>query len=140
MKSISIMAAVCVIAVMLFGCALFSGTKVASRNASPTIPSAEGTVKINKTTNGNTSIDVLVKHLAKPDKLTPPASTYVVWVRGSKEAAPQNVGALVVDKNLSGELQTTTPLSSFDLFITAEESIQVQQPSGQQLLWTSYNR
>jgi hypothetical protein len=140
MKSISVMAAAAVLSVMLFGCAMMGGSKHATLNASSTIPAAQGTVKLDKTKNGNTSIDVLVKHLAEPQKLTPPANAYVVWVSGSKDAAPQNVGALAVDKDLSGELQTTTPLSSFDLFITAEQSGQVQQPVGEKLLWTSYNR
>jgi hypothetical protein len=140
MKSISTMAAAAMIAVILFGCAMMSSSKQPRLSVSPTIPAAEGTAKIEKAENGNTSIVVVVRHLAEPGKLTPPANAYVVWVRGGKDAAPQNVGALAVDKNLSGELRTTTPLATFDLFITAEESGQAQQPTGKQLLWTSYNR
>ena len=140
MKSISIVAAAAVGAFMLSGCAMFGGSKHARLNTSPTIPAAQGIVNLEKAKNNNTSIDLVVKHLAEPRKLTPPANVYVVWVRGSKDAAPQNVGALTVNKNLTGELKTTTPLAAFDLFITAEESGQVQKSSGQQLLWTSYNR
>ncbi|HEX7572249.1 MAG TPA: hypothetical protein VF514_04090, partial [Bacteroidota bacterium] len=65
---------------------------------------------------------------------------YVVWTRANKDAPAQSIGALVVDKDLNGKLVTETALHSFDLFITAEDSGQVQQPSGQPLLWMSYSR
>jgi hypothetical protein len=116
-----------------------AGSSTLKLSVSPTIPAAEGTIKIKKMSDGNTSVYVLVKHMAAPEKLTPPAVTYVVWIRANKDAEPQNVGMLSVDKNLNGELETTTPLNSFDLMITGEISGQVQKPSGQPLLWTSFS-
>ena len=107
---------------------------------SPTMPAAEGNVAFSATRNNNTRIRLRVKHLAYPEKLTPPASIYVVWIRATKDAQAQNIGALVINKNLVGELDTETPLHSFELFITAEASGQVQSPAGQFLLWTSYSR
>ncbi|MBI3549272.1 MAG: hypothetical protein HY078_09550 [Elusimicrobia bacterium] len=109
-------------------------------STSPLIPAAEAKVKFERTRNDNTEINLRVKHLAEPEKLTPPAHTYVAWMRSSKDAAPQNIGALVVDKNLTGELQSLTPMHSFELFVTAEASGQVQQPTGKPLLWTNYNQ
>ena len=50
------------------------------------------------------------------------------------------MGALVVNKNLDGKLVFITPLHTFELFITAEASGQIQQPFGEPLLWISYNR
>lgn len=123
---------------LLSGCALLGGGGSAM-NASPAIPAVEGHAKFGRAPNGNTSVDVTVKHLADPEKLTPPANTYVVWLRPNKDAAPQNIGALTVDKKLNGELNTVTALRTFDLFITAEASGQVQAPTGQPLLWTSHN-
>ncbi|NNN06362.1 MAG: hypothetical protein HKL90_10720 [Elusimicrobia bacterium] len=120
------------------GCALLGGAGP-RMNASPTVPAAEGRVKFGGASNGNTSIDLTVKHLADPARLTPPANNYVVWVRASKNAAAQNIGALSVDKNLTGTLNTVTALRTFDLFITAEGSGQVQLPTGQPLLWTSHS-
>ena len=121
------------------GCATFSQS---GRNlsAGPNLPAAEGTVWFNATRNDNVDINVRVKHLAHPEKLTPPSSTYVIWTRRNKDAAPQNIGELVVDSDLTGVLRTETPLHSFDLFITAEASGQVQKPAGEPLLWTSYSR
>jgi hypothetical protein len=107
---------------------------------SSALPSVEGRAKFSVTVNDNTAIELTVKHLPRPERLSPPASNYVVWTRATKEAPAQSVGALVVDKNLNGKLVTETALHSFDLFITAEDSGQVQQPSGQPLLWMSYSR
>lgn len=103
-------------------------------------PAAEGELKAGATKNDNTSIDLKVKHLAHPEKLQKPGSNYVVWTQRDDKAPPQNIGALQVDKNLTGTLNTETPLHKFDLFITAEPSGQVAQPSGDKQLWTSFSR
>ncbi len=120
------------------GCALFGGRVELS--TSSTMPAAEGSVRFSTTKNDNTSIVLKVKHLAHPYKLTPPASSYVVWTKANKDAAPQSIGALKVDSDLSGSLFAETPLHSFSLFITAEGSSQVQQPTGASLLWTEFSR
>ena len=104
-------------------------------NTSPDIPAAQAKVKFGKTDNGNTTIDLVVKHLAEPEKLLPRASTYVVWVSEDRDAAPTNVGALMVDRNRKGTLRTLTPLHTFKLFVTAEASGQAQQPTGTRLIW-----
>lgn len=124
---------------LLSGCALMGGGRGPRMNASPAVPAAQGHAKFGKAPNGNTSIDLTVKHLADPQNLTPPAASYVVWLRASKDAAAQNIGALTVDKNLVGTLKTVTALRAFDLFVTAEGSGQVQWPTGQPLLWTSHS-
>jgi hypothetical protein len=134
--------AVLAITLAMSGCTMLGiGKKGESRLlTSPALPSVEGRVKFSVTKNDNTSIELTVKHLPRPERLTPPASNYVVWLRATKEAPAQSIGALVVDKDLNGKLVTETALHSFDLFITAEDSGQVQQPSGQPLLWMSYSR
>lgn len=124
---------------ILSGCALLGGGAGSRMNASPAVPAAEGHAKFGKAPNDNTSIDLTVKHLADPQKLTPPANNYVAWLRASKDAPAQNIGALTVDKNLVGRLTTVTALRTFDLFVTAEASGQIQQPTGQPLLWISHN-
>jgi hypothetical protein len=124
------------------GCAMMgigSGDDQRSLTASPTIPAAEGKVTFGKTKNDNVAVDLTVKHLANPEKLSPPAANYVVWLQPNNSATPQNIGALKVDKDLTGTLQTQTAMHSFDLFITAEGSGQVLAPAGKRLLWTSYS-
>jgi hypothetical protein len=109
-------------------------------STSPTLPAAQGSVRYSVTKNNNTRIALRVRHLAHPEKLTPPTDGYVVWTRETKDAPPQNIGALIVDKNLNGSLDAETPLHSFELFITAESSSQVKLPLGPPLLWTDYSR
>jgi hypothetical protein len=107
--------------------------------SSSQIPAAEGKVKLHQTSNGNTEITLSVKHLAPPTRIEPTSSVFVVWVRGLEPGAqPQNLGALRVNKNLSGKLQTTTSLRAFDLFITPEGVSTVTAPTGAQLLPLHY--
>ncbi len=42
-----------------------------------------------------------------------------------------------ISKNLDGELETTTPFRSFELFITAEPSSAVTAPKGERMLWAT---
>ncbi len=136
-------AAVLAVSMVMSGCAMLglgSGNQHAILSSTPLLPGAEGDIKYTVSKNDNTRITLKVKHLAPPEELTPPASHYVVWTRDEKNSPAQNIGALVVDKNLDGELDAVTPWHSFELFITAEGSGQVQQPSGQPLLWTNYSR
>lgn len=90
---------------------------------------AQGQVTAKAGPNNNTQLEVRVKHLASPQKVMPGATVYVVWVRGTNESdRPQNVGALRLDSDLQGSLDTTTPLRSFDLLITAESGPTVVEP------------
>ncbi len=106
---------------------------------SPDVPAAQGKVKYDKSDNGNISIQLEVRYLAEPQKLQPTASVYVVWVSADKDSPAQNIGALIVDNQRKGILKSTTPLQSFELFVTAETNGQIQAPTGQRLLWTDHN-
>ncbi|HYM79811.1 MAG TPA: hypothetical protein VEY91_00195 [Candidatus Limnocylindria bacterium] len=106
--------------------------------SSPDIPAAQSTVKVSTTDNGNTKIDLVVEHLASPERVSPGATVYIVWVRGNAaDAQPQNLGALKVDNNLKGNLSAMTPLRAFDLYITAEPSQAGTVPTGKTLLNTT---
>jgi hypothetical protein len=106
--------------------------------SSPDIPGAQSTAKVSTTDNGNTQIDLIVEHLASPERVDPGATIYVVWVRGNTaEAQSQNLGALKVDDNEKGSISATTPLRSFDLYITAEASQLSTAPKGKTLLYTT---
>lgn len=101
--------------------------------ASPQTPAAEGKVAAQPAANGNTKLTVEVKHLAYPEKVAPGAKVYVVWVQ-PQGAAPQNVGALQVDRDLVGHLETVTAYPSFEVFVTAEESPGATMPRGPRVL------
>jgi hypothetical protein len=122
----------------LVGCG--SSTQHIRMASSPDIPAAQGTLQARETGNGNTALEVDVRHLAPPERVTPGATTYVVWVRNDANNEVQNVGALRVDANLDGSLKTTTPLRSFHVFITAETVPTATVPRGQELLLANVSR
>lgn len=105
------------------------------------IPAASGTVETKTGLNGNMRLKVMVKHLALPSILRPGATTYVVWAKlGAYDAPPQNLGALRVNDDLSGSLETVTPFSVFSIFISPEASPLVQLPTAEPLMMTLINR
>jgi hypothetical protein len=107
--------------------------------SSSEIPAAQGKVHLRTTKNGNVEIKLSVKHLATPAHITPGATVFVVWARGLAPGADaQNLGALVVDKNLNGKITSVTAMPSFDLFITCEQSQTATFPATPELLPVHY--
>ena len=85
----------------------------------------------------NRTVEVRVKNLAPPDQITPGAMTYVVWFVPSEPNAPaQNMGALMLDPDLSGTLIAQTSFVDFNVIVTAESAANVLQPTGKQVLQT----
>ena len=100
------------------------------------LPSTQGQIETADAGNGNVRVHVSLKHMAPPQKVTAGATTYVVWVQPlAADGAPQNLGAIQPDGEELGSLDTTTPLKSFDVFITAEPSSTAQAPTGEKMLW-----
>lgn len=115
-----------------------SSTELAT---SARVPAAQGQLKITDAGNNNTGIELRVQHLATPSKVNSGATTFMVWAKPSAETSRVHpLGALTVNKDLSAELNATTPLKNFELFITAESSSQVQDPEGERLLWATVSQ
>jgi hypothetical protein len=91
-------------------------------------PAAEGKVTTSADPNGNTQVKVEVKHLATPQKLTPPRQSYLVWVQ-ARGKSPELLGVLRVNDKLEGSLKATTPYKVFDIFVTAEDTLHPEGPS-----------
>jgi hypothetical protein len=127
-----------VLSIVLTGCFLSRGQAVRMSTSSE-IPAAEGTAKASTTDNGNTILKVEVRHLARPEKVATGATTYVVWAKDD-QGSPQNLGALRVDENLKGTLETVTPLESFHVFITAEPSGTMAEPTSDHLFTATIPR
>ena len=98
------------------------------------IPAAQGAIKMREGKNDNKQLVVQVEHLAPPAKIADGATTYVVWAQPEGVKQPQNIGALKVDNKLKGSLTTVLPYDSFKVFITAEPTPSVTEPSGKTLL------
>jgi hypothetical protein len=104
--------------------------------ASGRTPAAEGTVSTEKGDNGNTVAHVRVKHLAPPARLASDATTYVVWVKAGHDPI-QNMGALTVDADLTGEIEFTTPHQIFRVTITPESTPTTTQPMNRPVFSTN---
>lgn len=99
----------------------------------PMAPAAGGEITTEEGPNGNLEMRITVEHLAAPEKIEPGAKVYVVWIEKAG-ATPQNVGALKVGEDRSGELDTLTPHHRFTLAITAEEEPTAAFPKGPRVL------
>ena len=130
--------AVALAALMLVGCASSSQVRL---QGGAQAPAAEGAVKLSTGPNANTRLEISVHHLAPPERVTSGATVYVVWARPFQQgAAPQNLGALQVNDQLDGVLDSVTPLRNFELMVTAEQAATVLQPSGPPILSAPINR
>ena len=128
-KSVLAIASACVLTVGLSGCGMFgSSDSKQPMQASQDNRAGQGTVDAKVGDNGNTDVEVRVKHLADASKVEADASVYVVWLK-PRNAAIQNIGALEVDSDLVGQLNTTTPHRAFTLSVTPEPSARMSRPS-----------
>lgn len=110
---------------MAMGCATeekLQGTAMA--------PAAKGTVTADRGSGGNTDLEVEVKHLAQPEKVSAGATDYVVWIQPEGAQSFQNVGVLEIDDDLEGEYETTIPYEKFRVVVTPEPARTGTRPTG----------
>jgi hypothetical protein len=96
-------------------------------------PAAEGKIITDTDRNGNTGVEIQVKHLATPESLKPAKQAYLVWVQ-PRGKDPELLGALRVNEGLEGSLKAATPHKDFEVFITAEDSMKPDMPSSTVIL------
>lgn len=96
-------------------------------------PAAQGVATLKHDKNGNLTVDLKVKHLASPQNLTPPKSTYLVWIQPTNGEV-HKLGELRVNDKLEGEFKAPVPTANFQIFVTAEDGPTVTQPSGTEVL------
>ncbi len=125
------------IALLLIGCAT---TYHFNRGAE--VPAADGSARVFVGANGNTRIAIAVQHLAPPDRVGAGANSYVAWseVGAGDTLQRQNLGALHIDKDLSGKLQTVSAMTDFTLFITPEPAPTTPTPTGKEVLFVHISR
>jgi hypothetical protein len=96
-------------------------------------PAAEGKVITSTDRNGNTEVEIQVKHMATPQSLTPAHQAYMVWVQ-PRGKEPELLGALRVNSDLGGSLKSSTTYKDFDVLITAEDDAKPATPSSTVIL------
>lgn len=109
------------------------GTSTWTLNSASVATAATGEIKVAAGKDGNHEIKVEVKHMAPPETAFEGTSTYVVWLK--PDGAPaRNIGVLHPDKDRKAKLEATTPYTSFEVLVTAENVPNVTQPSGNMVL------
>lgn len=99
---------------------------------SEVLPAAEAQVKVGKNENRNYEIELDVKNMARPDRLTPARKNYVAWME-TKNHGVVNLGNIRINDN-KASLKTVTPYVPVRIFITAENGVNAMQPSTQVVL------
>lgn len=108
--------------------------------AAAIVPSASGEVNTSTDHNGNTKLVMKVKHLAKPGRLTPPKTAYVIWIK-APDADATNEGQLTVNDKLDATFTSVTPLRNFELIVTAEDDARnAKAPGGLEVLRATIQR
>ncbi len=108
---------------------------------STVVPAAEGKVKIKKDGNDNYKIELYVDHLADPKRLTPSKDYYVVWAQTDNDVV-KNLGQLksstgFLSSTRKASLETVTAFKPNDIFITAEDQVDIPHPMGMVVLNTN---
>ena len=112
----------------------FSSSKEYHMKGGDSVPAASGTVKAQANSeNGNTKLDIKVQNLARPSSLNPSENVYIVWIR-SNDGNTEKKGAIGLNKNLDGQLKVVTVSKNFDVVITGEQSPNVTEPTGPEVL------
>jgi hypothetical protein len=113
------------------------GPERVALEVTPGQPAAQGTVTIGAEKDGNRTVEVRVQHLSPPERATPGARTYVVWLVPRSGGAPQNMGVLSLGEDLGGSLTTTTSYRDFDILVTAEQDPGTTNPSARNVMHAS---
>lgn len=98
---------------------------------SSVVPSAEAEVKVKKDNNDNYQIELDVKHLNSPDRLSPPKKMYVVWMETS--SGTRNLGQLKSSSSLlsstyRASLKTVSSNKPLRFIVTAEDKADNKEP------------
>jgi hypothetical protein len=97
-------------------------------------PAAEGKVVTSTDRNGNTGVEIYVKHMATPQSLTPARQTYTRLGSAARQGGQSFWEWLRINEDLEGSLTAATPYKDFDVLVTAEDSMKPESPSSTVIL------
>jgi len=92
-------------------------------------PSADITATKKKDKNGNYKISITAKNLASADRLMPAENVYVAWIV-KDEGGIRNLGQLTHKNANTVSLETLSPQTFSEVFITAEQDGNISYPIG----------
>jgi len=99
---------------------------------SSVIPTAEITAQVKQDKKNNYVINITANYLASAQRLSPPKTTYVVWMV-TKENSTANIGQFNGENAKKATLNTLTPFQPVELFITAENEGDLTSPNGPEI-------
>jgi hypothetical protein len=115
---------------------LSSCTTKAQFLSSSVVPAARGTVQISSDMNKNYVINIKLYDLAGPERLTPPKSTYVVWLV-TDDNRHRNIGQIIISNSLNASFEAVTSFRPSKIVITAEDEANAVYPSNTELIMTT---
>lgn len=104
--------------------------------SSAVVPAARGTVKISKDFNENYTVKIEIYDLAGSDRLTPPRSTYVVWLITDDNRA-KNIGQINTSNSLDANFETVSAFKPSKIMLTAEDEANILYPSYSDVILTT---
>ena len=110
-----------------------SYAKTYPMTASGILPGATAQLQVDKEKDGNVQLELKATGMAKPGRLNPAATTYIVWVQQEGSDAT-NQGELKVGDNHKGDMKMATTFRTFNVFVTAETDSNTTLPSEQVVL------
>lgn len=139
-NTIKRISSIVLVATLTVGIMQSCAKKVSFQNSS-VVPAAEGGVKVKKDNNNNYKIDLNLKRLADPKRLSPAREVYVVWMdterNGTKNLGQLKTSSGMFSSSLKSSLETTTPFKPVRIYITAEDDADITYASGQRVMETS---
>lgn len=103
------------------------------------LPAAQGAVRVHSLGKEGTELAINVRRLPAPQQIRVGSHLFVVWARGTTPGAkPVNLGALRLDGHHNGDLQTSSTLTSFELFLTCEQNAAAIKPTSPELMAVQY--
>lgn len=106
---------------------------------SNTVPAAEIVVKKKQNKNNNYAIELTAENLADPGRLDPPKKNYSVWI-ATDNGPVKNIGQLIIKNGNKAVLKTVTPFNPKEIFITAEDSGNLNYPRGREISRTIFSK
>jgi hypothetical protein len=102
-------------------------------------PAADISATKKEDKNGNFKVSITAKNLASADRLNPPKSAYVVWIV-TKTDGIRSIGRLTNKNAKTASIETLTPFAFTEIFITAEDQLDISYPSGVEIARAKFKK
>jgi hypothetical protein len=110
-----------------FGCG--GGSWTYNLTGSQRDPGSDGTVQVERIEGGNRLVTVHFRHLTPPERLGGGLTIFVLWFRDAQGHSTKASVLAYEPDSRTARATATTPMTSFQLVVTAERNNTVAEPS-----------